>query len=51
MTQPLETITVIPLILANLYPQCDAIVNQTLCPVCGSQTIVLSKVLAERKAA
>ena len=49
--QPLETVTIIPLMLANLCPQCDAIVNQHTCPICNSQTIVLSKVLAERKTA
>lgn len=51
MTQPLETIAIIPLNLANLCaePSCSVVTNQTHCPVCGSQTIVLSKVLAERK--
>ena len=50
MTQPLETIAIIPLMLANLCPQCEAVVNTQQCPTCGSQTIVLSKVLTERKA-
>ena len=49
MTQPLETVAIIPLMLANLCPQCDAIVNQTRCPICNSQTIVLARILSERK--
>jgi hypothetical protein len=51
MTPPLDTIAIIPLMLANLCaePGCSVVTNQTLCPVCGSQTLVLSCVLSEKK--
>ena len=51
--QPLETVAIIPLMLANLCaePSCSVVTNQIRCPICNSQTIILSKVLAERKTA
>ena len=49
MTQPLEAICIIPLSQSYLCPQCDAIVNQHTCPVCGSTTVVLARILSERK--
>ena len=41
----LEHISVIPLDTAFLCPDCDAVTNLHDCPLCHSETLVLSRIL------
>ena len=49
MTQPLETIAISPLTQSYLCPQCEAVANTQQCPICGSSTIMLARVLAANR--
>lgn len=42
-------IIVLPVARAYLCPQHDAIVNTDRCPLCDSQTVVLSRIVGQLK--
>jgi len=37
-----ETAVIIPLVIAGLCPQCNAVVNMVKCPICDSETMALA---------